>query len=83
MNSQFSHHPVQNAGRVRWVSPAWPAASIAVEQLSLVTPQTSICIHQHLEALGVTTGPINQNKHVELSIIDESERLNAIALEVL
>ncbi|TFH54453.1 AAA family ATPase [Glutamicibacter arilaitensis] len=53
------------------------------EELSLITNRTSICIHQHLDTLGVTNGPMNQDKHVELIIVDESERLNATALEVL
>lgn len=54
------------------------------EELAQLTTRTSICIDEHLRTIGAKTGPpIGQDKHVELIIIDESERLNSTALEVL
>ncbi|MDZ4351776.1 AAA family ATPase [Pseudarthrobacter sp. J1738] len=46
--------------------------------------RVSICVDQHLSDIGKGTGPHTRvNKYVELLIIDESERLNATALELL
>ena len=48
-----------------------------------ISTRVSICVDQHLEKIGKKTGPHPRiEKHVELLIIDESERLNATALEL-
>lgn len=53
-------------------------------ELEHISTRVSICVDQHLEKIGKKTGPPTRTgKHVELLIIDESERLNATALELL
>lgn len=54
------------------------------EDLDHLLSRVSICIEQHLRETGKVSGSIARtHKHVELIIIDESERLNATALEML
>ncbi|WP_308291972.1 AAA family ATPase [Pseudarthrobacter cellobiosi] len=65
-----------------------PAALTSPKQihaeLEHISTRVSICVDQHLEKIGKKTGPPTRTgKHVELLIIDESERLNATALELL
>ena len=53
-------------------------------ELEHISTRVSICVDQHLEKIGKKTGPHTRTgKHVELLIIDESERLNATSLELL
>lgn len=53
-------------------------------ELEHISTRVSICVDQHLQKNGKRTGmPSGISKHVELLIIDESERLSATALEVL
>ena len=53
-------------------------------ELEHISDRVSICIDQHLEKIGKKTGrPTGIGKHVELIIIDESERLGATSLELL
>src|SRR5699024_3803462 len=52
--------------------------------LADLTASVSICIDQHLEALGKLTGPPRMRlKNIDLLIVDESERLGPSALEYL
>lgn len=54
------------------------------EDLDHLVARVSICIEAHLRETGKITSPIaRRHKNVELIIIDESERLNATALEML
>lgn len=54
------------------------------EELARIITRTSICIDEHLRSTGTKKGPPkDQDKNVELIIIDESERLTATSLEVL
>lgn len=54
------------------------------QDLADLTARVSICIDQHLEALGKLTGPPRMRlKNIDLLIVDESERLGPSALEYL
>lgn len=55
------------------------------DDLTHITERVSICIDQHLSEIGKLTGgpPRMRNKNIELTIIDESERLRPNALEYL
>jgi DNA transposition AAA+ family ATPase len=53
-------------------------------ELDHIGARVSICVDQHLEKIGKRTGHHTRaSKHVELLIVDESERLSATALELL
>ena len=53
-------------------------------ELEHISTRVLICVDQHLEKIGKKAGPPSRTgKHVELLIIDVSERLNATALELL
>ena len=65
-----------------------PAVLTTLKQIHADIDRTnsrvSISVDQHLSDIGKGTGPHTRvNKYVELLIIDESERLNATALELL
>lgn len=54
------------------------------EELARTITRASACIEEHLRSAGTKKSPVkDQNKYVELIIIDESERLTATSLEVL
>lgn len=53
-------------------------------EIEHITQRVSLCIDEHLYKIGQKQGPRKSpSKNVELIIIDESERLNANALEML
>jgi len=54
------------------------------DELDQALARTSICIEQHLEAVGqITPARRHGRNYVELLIVDESERLRPTALELL
>ncbi|GAA4395008.1 AAA family ATPase [Brevibacterium sp. NPDC049920] len=55
-----------------------------MQDLTHITSRVAICIDQHLNKNGTRQGPVmHWDKHVELIMIDESERLRPAALEYL
>lgn len=54
------------------------------DELNTLTVQVNACIDEHLIKIGeIAQRPRNVGKNIDLIIIDESERLNATALEML
>ncbi|MGD7003781.1 AAA family ATPase [Corynebacterium halotolerans] len=54
------------------------------EDLAQVSDRAAICIEQHLIKSGEVKKPTSRlNKYIDMIIIDESERLNATALEMM